>query len=76
MIRMCCVCQRVEQGQEWRSADTLSSDTEVTHGYCPQCFAGAMAELEQVAGRRRLPVVSPGNGAGLSGNRGPWQPCV
>jgi len=50
MRRICCVCQRIEQEGEWRSALFLSVDEMVTHGYCPECFDEAMAEVEELIG--------------------------
>ncbi len=60
MRRICCVCQRIEQEGEWRSALFLSVDEMVTHGYCPECFDEAMAEIEELVsevatGMRPLP---------------------
>jgi hypothetical protein len=50
MRRVCCVCQRIEQEGEWLSALFLSVDEMVTHGYCPECFDEAMAEVEELVG--------------------------
>jgi hypothetical protein len=50
MRRICCVCQRIEQEGEWRSALFLSVDEMVTHGYCPECFDEAMAAVEELMG--------------------------
>ena len=50
MRRICCVCQRIEQEGEWRSDLFLSEDQMVTHGYCPECFGEAMAEVEELMG--------------------------
>lgn len=47
MTRVCCVCERVEQGNRWASDYTFSSDERVTHGYCPSCFLVAMAEIAE-----------------------------
>jgi len=50
MIRMCCVCHQVERDGVWVPVSFLSENELVTHGYCPQCFVGAMAEVEELTG--------------------------
>lgn len=50
MRRICCVCQRIEQEGEWRSVLLLAEDELVTHGYCPECFEEAMAEVAELVG--------------------------
>jgi len=46
MIRMCCVCRKVEQEGRWRQGAELFRKEFVTHGYCPECFAAAMTEIQ------------------------------
>jgi len=50
MMRICCVCQRVERHGVWESVGFLSGDEPVTHGYCPDCFVEVLAEIEELAG--------------------------
>jgi hypothetical protein len=54
LTRVCCVCHKVERDGEWLYAPCLSENALVTHGYCPSCFAEAMAEVEDMLGP--LPV--------------------
>lgn len=46
MIRMCCVCHKVEDAGEWRELNALTGDKRITHGYCPECFAATMDKIE------------------------------
>ncbi len=45
MTKICCVCQRVENGSHWREEYEFAENERVTHGYCPLCFDIIMAEL-------------------------------
>ena len=54
MTRMCCVCNKVEQGGQWRANRTLPDSEPVTHGYCPECYIGAMAEIEEFIGEKAI----------------------
>lgn len=77
MIRMCCVCQRVEQGREWRYVETLAADAQVTHGYCPQCFVQAMADIETVIGKNQVAsVMRVVRQSNWSPHQGQWNPCA
>ena len=53
MTKVCCVCQRVLDGDRW-FAYALPADERVTHGYCPDCFSEAMAALDEFTRRQRL----------------------
>lgn len=45
MIKVCCVCKRMQSADRWVTA-TLSEKDMVTHGYCPVCFEVVMEEIE------------------------------
>lgn len=51
MRRMCCVCQKTQWEGDWRLLP-IASDEPITHGYCPECYAEVMAELQMVVARR------------------------
>ncbi|MCL1980288.1 MAG: hypothetical protein FWG62_04335 [Proteobacteria bacterium] len=48
MIRMCCVCHRVELAGQWYADFFLTEHERLTHGYCPDCLASVMAETEEI----------------------------
>ena len=85
MVRMCCVCRRVERQGQWRSLALPVPDAVVTHGYCPECFVEAMAMIETVIAEhgasnsrnRQAPgaadALSIAGGATFAGQ---WQPCA
>lgn len=50
MIRVCCVCRRIETNGTWETRTCLPDHQWITHGYCPECFAEAMAEVEVLVG--------------------------
>ena len=52
MRRMCCVCQRTECGGQWWSLPAPAKAEMVTHGYCPDCHAQVMAEIQRFSQRR------------------------
>jgi hypothetical protein len=61
MMRMCCVCHRIERNGAWEPVSSLSENEQVTHGYCPACYAEAMAEvaeLTSVVAARTLTVAN------------------
>ena len=85
MLRMCCVCHRIERQGQWRSLALPAADAVITHGYCPECFVEAMAMIETVIARqgagnsrnRQTAGVAGallGAGAGTSAEQ--WQSCV
>ncbi|MCX7934187.1 MAG: hypothetical protein N3A66_02885 [Planctomycetota bacterium] len=45
MVRVCCVCHRLQRDGEWVMAP-LPVDELPTHGYCPQCAANAWREIK------------------------------
>lgn len=55
MTKICCVCQRVENGAHWKNDYEFADNERVTHGYCPLCFDVIMAELmdsrDELSGR-------------------------
>ncbi len=54
MMRMCCVCNKVEQGGHWQRCPSLPEAEPVTHGYCPECFIEAMVEIEEFIGAQAI----------------------
>lgn len=52
MRRMCCVCQRTEQGGQWWLLPAPAEAETVTHGYCPDCHAQVMAEIRRFSQHR------------------------
>ncbi|WP_310600988.1 hypothetical protein [Desulfobulbus sp.] len=70
MIRICCVCHRVERQGTWHAGLFLAEHQRLTHGYCPDCFAEAMAEIEEfcgIAAQRTLGVESRSTVGGQRG---------
>ena len=43
----CCVCGRVRSGERWASPRAPLPGS-VSHGFCPECYRRAMAELDTV----------------------------
>ena len=73
MIKMCCVCRKVEEAGQWSTGHCLGENEQVTHGYCPECYAVVMTEIEQFIGVKAscalgAPAWSSGYGVG--------RPCV
>ena len=53
MIRVCCVCKRVQQEDgSWQSTP-LPTGALPTHGYCPACAVHARAELRRILQKRK-----------------------
>jgi len=52
MTKICCVCQRIEQGEYWKDENdyVFASNERVTHGYCPLCFDVVMSDLMEYIG--------------------------
>ncbi len=69
MIKVCCVCSKVERNGDWL-ADTFTLSAEpITHGYCPVCYEDAMKELIRItktAMDDHTPVVQDGLNQGLT----------
>lgn len=85
MLRMCCVCRRIERQGQWRSLALPVADAVITHGYCPECFVEAMAMIETVIARQGVgnsrnrqtagvasALLVAGNGTSAE----QWQSCV
>lgn len=73
MMRVCCVCHKVERDGSWESVACFPGNELVTHGYCPECFDEAMAEIDGVAGA----LVAGGlTSPGWAAMRGQWDRCV
>lgn len=73
MTRVCCVCNKVEQGGQWQANRSLPVSEPVTHGYCPECYIGAMAEIEEFIGEKAICTLGS---AGCSPGYGSCRPCV
>ena len=73
MTRMCCVCNKVEEGGEWRPLHMVTEDKRVTHGYCPECFAETMVQIEDFIGGKAVGSLSA---PGWSPRNGLVGPCV
>ena len=43
---VCCVCQRTKQHNGWEKI-TVSPETELSHGYCPQCYREFMQQVRR-----------------------------
>jgi len=50
MTKMCCVCRKVEEEGQWSAGRCLGENEQVTHGYCPECYAVVMTEIEEFIG--------------------------
>ena len=63
MTKICCVCQRVEQGNYWKNEEDyeFASNERVTHGYCPLCFDVVMSDLMDYIGEK-YPEAGKGKG--------------
>ena len=59
MTKMCCVCHKVEEGGQWNTDRAFAEDERVTHGYCPECYAAVMAEIEGFIGQKVGGVLRP-----------------
>lgn len=58
LMRVCCVCHKVERDGEWLYAPCVPEHALLTHGYCPACFTEAMAEVEETLGS--MPIAGMG----------------
>lgn len=59
MIRMCCVCHRVEEAGLWGPGPIEVASERVTHGFCPECYATVMAELDAYVSEKSLCGLAP-----------------
>lgn len=73
MTKKCCKCERVEHNGVWEARRIVAERRSVTHGYCPDCYAVAMAEIETYILARGAGVR---DGRRLSGAQGLHHPCV
>ena len=46
MTKQCCKCQRVEHNGIWRPRRLTAERRDVTHGYCPECYRIALADID------------------------------
>lgn len=69
MLKICCVCGKIEHEGIWMTGSVTTNKIPVTHGYCPFCFQEAMAQLEQYAGvfAKKSQVSSWGDRVALCG---------
>lgn len=65
MQRMCCVCQKTKSDGQWLAMPVEISGP-VTHGYCPECFAEVMAEIQALFALRH-------NSGGVVGHAAQWK---
>ncbi|WP_457574204.1 hypothetical protein [Desulfolithobacter sp.] len=70
MVKICCSCQRTELGNTWMAGIVLPADERLTHGYCPECFAEAMENLQAFIAQHQ-----PGAGAKCQGSTGNIATC-
>jgi hypothetical protein len=61
MTKMCCVCRRVEQKGRWYRLTRSSEDELVSHGYCPECFAVTMTEIQRYIDTNSFQSFGPAN---------------
>ena len=73
MTKKCCKCERVEHDGVWEIRRIAGERRAVTHGYCPDCYAVAMAEIESYIQVRGSGF---GDGRWLSGTQDLHRPCV
>ncbi len=43
MLVQCCVCMKIEIGDQWQPADSIIYDA--SHAYCPDCESVAREEI-------------------------------
>ncbi|WP_456385152.1 hypothetical protein [Desulfolithobacter sp.] len=70
MVKICCACQRTELGGIWVEGVVLPVDERLTHGYCPECFAEAMENLQVF-----IAAQQSGAGAGCHCSTGDLATC-
>ena len=64
MIKICCVCHRVEQKNIWVRPAVATVTDKISHGYCPACYQEMLLELdrysvqEKTVCSERVPVSS------------------
>ncbi len=47
MITQCCVCKKVRQDDgSWTSQET-EGRMDISHGYCPKCYAQVLKDIEE-----------------------------
>lgn len=49
MIRMCCVCRKVENKGNWQDQPEAATEKKVSHVYCPPCYEDLMDEIDRYA---------------------------
>ena len=74
MTKQCCKCGRVEDNGVWKSSRLAPLDGwRVTHGYCPECFDQALAEIETIV---RAKAKGVRDGCRLPTTPARHHPCV
>ncbi|HOQ90156.1 MAG TPA: hypothetical protein PLO53_06850 [Candidatus Hydrogenedentes bacterium] len=51
MITQCCVCKKVHAPEGWQNltpARLAAMNGPISHGYCPECLAKALADIESL----------------------------
>ena len=56
MTTMCCICRRVEEEGAWKSSAECTCRGQLSHGYCPTCFAAVMEETREYFAAKRILV--------------------
>ncbi|MCL2458813.1 MAG: hypothetical protein FWF31_08225 [Desulfobulbus sp.] len=70
MIRVCCVCHRVERQGKWHGGLFGAERQRLSHGYCPGCFTGVMAEIEEFFGMMGQRALDAASRSTVEGQRG------
>ena len=73
MIRMCCLCHRVEEAGLWGPGPIGVVSERVTHGFCPDCYTTVMAEIDAYISEKSLGALAPTSWAPV---QGVCDPCV
>ena len=53
LIRVCCVCKRVEDHGIWRESDFDDLQYKVTHTYCPTHYGEALIKIREENGSNK-----------------------
>ncbi len=73
MTRMCCICNKVEQGGQWKVCRAMPDGEPVTHGYCPDCYVKVMMEIEEFISEKGMYAPAAASWSPLNGS---YSQCV
>ncbi len=45
MTRICCVCNKIKYQEQWVAAEVFAEQEQLSHGYCPVCYAEVLADI-------------------------------